>query len=64
MSAAEYVEHVRAGEIYDPTLTFQMENGFELLGVLEDYMHDDATDGWSVLIVWHNPDYGRDDDRT
>ncbi|HEX9644743.1 MAG TPA: GNAT family N-acetyltransferase [Acidimicrobiia bacterium] len=64
MSAAEYIERVRAREIYDPTLTFQMENGFELLGVLEDYMHDDATDGWSALIVWHNPDYGRDDDQT
>ena len=42
--------------MYDPTLTFQMEQGFELIGALEDYLTDDATDGWSALIVWHNPD--------
>lgn len=57
MSAAEYVERVASGELYDPTLTFQLENGFEVRGVLENYLADEATDGWSALIVWENPDY-------
>ena len=56
MTADEYIDAVRHGEVYDPTLTFQMEQGFELIGALEDYLTDDATDGWSALIVWHNPD--------
>ncbi len=54
LSAAEYVEKVAAGELYDPTLTFQMENGFQLRGVLENYIHDEATDNWSALIVWED----------
>jgi ribosomal protein S18 acetylase RimI-like enzyme len=57
MSAAEYVAEVSAGKLYDPTLTFQLENGFEVGGVLENYIRDQATDNWSALIVWHNPDY-------
>lgn len=52
MSAAEYVEKVVAGELYDPTLTFQLENGFVVRGLLEGYMADAADDGWATLIVW------------
>ncbi|HEX9853913.1 MAG TPA: GNAT family N-acetyltransferase [Acidimicrobiia bacterium] len=57
MSAADYVGKVVAGELYDSTLSFQIENGFEVRGVLADYMHDEGTDGWSALIVWENPQY-------
>ncbi len=57
MSAAEYVDRVAAGEIYDSTLTFQLENGFEARGVLENYIEDTSTDGWSALIVWENDEY-------
>lgn len=61
MTAAEYVERVVAGEIYDPTLSFQIENGFEVRGVLENYMDDPATDSWASLIVWPNPRPGDGD---
>ena len=54
MTAEEYVARVAAGELYDPTLTFQIENGFEIRGVLHDYLRDDATDDTSALIVWEN----------
>jgi GNAT superfamily N-acetyltransferase len=57
MTADEYIRKVDAGEIYDATLTFQKGNGFRLLGGLENYLTDDATDNWSALIVWDNPDY-------
>ena len=57
MSAAEYTARVASGELYDPTLSFQLENGFEIRGVLENYISDEATDGWSALIVWENPDH-------
>lgn len=57
LSAAEYVEKVAGGELYDPTLSFQLENGFEVRGVLENYIADEETDGWSALIVWENPDH-------
>jgi GNAT superfamily N-acetyltransferase len=57
MSAADYVDKVVRGELYDATLSFQLENGFEVRGVLENYIRDEATDSWSALIVWTNPDY-------
>ena len=57
MSALEYVQKVAAGELYDKTLTFQLENGFKLLGVLKDYFPDSSTNGWASLILWENPDY-------
>lgn len=60
LSAEEYVAKVSAGEIYDATLTFQIENGFEIRGVLENYIDDEETDGWSALIVWHNPAYPKE----
>lgn len=57
MSAEEYVGKVVAGELYDPTTTFQIENGFEVLGVLSGYVDDASVDGHSTLIRWTNPDY-------
>jgi hypothetical protein len=54
MSAAEYCRRVVAGDLYDRTLTFQLENGFEVRGVLENYLADEKNDGWASLIVWTN----------
>ena len=56
MTADEYVDEVKAGRLYDPTLSFQLENGFEALGAIPDYMEDPAVGGNAVLIVWRNPD--------
>lgn len=56
MTADEYIDSVRRGEIYDQTLSFQVDQGFELIGALENYLADESTDGWSALIVWHNED--------
>lgn len=55
MSAAEYVEKVVAGGLTDPTLSFQLANGFEVRGMLEGYLDDGADDGWAALIVWESP---------
>ena len=52
MSAAEYVDDVVAGHLSDPTLSFQLSHGFEVRGMLENYLEDEADDGWAALIVW------------
>ncbi|MBW2292564.1 MAG: GNAT family N-acetyltransferase [Deltaproteobacteria bacterium] len=57
MSAAEYVDKVAKRELYDSTLTFQLENGFEVRGVLADYLEEPAIDNYAALIVWLNPDH-------
>jgi len=57
MTQAEYVQRVVAGEMIDPTLTFQLRNGFRVRGMIEDYMEDHSSDNWATLIVWENPNY-------
>ncbi len=57
MPVGEYVDRVVAGELHDPTLSFQLSNGFEVRGLLEGYIEDEADDGWAALIVWENPDH-------
>lgn len=57
MSAPEYIWKVARGELYDATLSFQIHNGFRVVTALENYLKDEATDSWSALIVWDNPDF-------
>jgi len=57
MSAAQYVDKVAKRELYDATLTFQLDNGFEIRGVLANYIDEPALDNFAALIVWENPDY-------
>ena len=56
-SADEYIELVRKGELYDPTLTFQRDNGFQLVCALPNYIVNPEIDNNAALIVWQNPDY-------
>lgn len=62
MTADEYVEKVKAGELYDRTLTFQLENDFEAPCALYDYMADPEVDDAAALIVWKNPAYEQTDE--
>lgn len=60
LSVPEYVEKVVAGELHDPTLSFQLANGFEVRGLIRGYIEDAFTDDWASLIVWENPDRAGD----
>lgn len=59
MPVDEYVRRVVAGELKDPTLTFQLKQGFVVRGLLQNYLEDSASDNWATLILWENPDYDR-----
>jgi GNAT superfamily N-acetyltransferase len=61
MSAQEYVDAVASGDLVDPTLSAQVRNGFEVLGVIANYMSDETTDHWASFIVWFNPNLPRPD---
>ena len=52
MDAPTYVRRVLAGEIFDPTLSVQLRQGFRVRGLLPNYLPDTASDGWSVLLEW------------
>ena len=57
LSVPQYVEKVVAGELQDPTLSFQLANGFAVRGMIRGYIEDAYTDDWATLIVWENPEW-------
>lgn len=55
-SAEEYVELVKQKKFRDPVLSFQLQNGFEVLGLLPDYLPSDTDSmGYAVHLIWRNP---------
>jgi ribosomal protein S18 acetylase RimI-like enzyme len=63
MSAEEYVVRVVRGELRDPTLTFQLRNGFHVLGVVSDYLGQDPESlGHAAVIEWVNPVVAKPED--
>lgn len=55
MSPQKYIELVKKKEIYDPILTFQISNGFEVRRVLSDYLPEDKeSKGYATLLEWTN----------
>lgn len=57
MTIEEYVGRVKAGEIFDPTISIQLRRGFSIAGILHDYLEDTSCDSKGVLLVWRNPGY-------
>lgn len=57
MSPKEYVGKVVAGELSDPTLSFQLRHGFKVLAIASGYLrHDPESLGYAAVIEWSNPD--------
>lgn len=55
LSPKQYIEAVRRKEIYDPILSFQLANDFEVKRVLKGYLPEDkASKGFATLLEWHN----------
>lgn len=63
MSAKEYVKRVVREEIRDPTLSFQLHQGFEVLGVVPKYLQNDPESlGFAAVIEWLNPEVAKPED--
>jgi predicted amidohydrolase/GNAT superfamily N-acetyltransferase len=57
-SAEAYVELVKDKKLRDPVMSFQMRNGFEIVGVLPDYLPSDRESmGYAAHMVWRNPKF-------
>ncbi|MGV6807665.1 MAG: bifunctional GNAT family N-acetyltransferase/carbon-nitrogen hydrolase family protein [bacterium] len=55
MSPQAYIDKVKRKEIYDPILTFQLSNDFEVKRVLRDYLPEDKeSHGYATLLEWNN----------
>ncbi len=49
-----YLKLVQSDVLYDPALLFQLHNGFEIIGILEDYLPEDKESlGYAVHLIWH-----------
>ncbi|MEI7467041.1 MAG: GNAT family N-acetyltransferase [Chloroflexota bacterium] len=57
MNVYEYVCHVIAGNIFDPTMTPQLRNGFVWRGMIPNYVSDPPSEGWATLMECPNADY-------
>jgi GNAT superfamily N-acetyltransferase len=57
LTAEAYVAQVVRGELYDPTLSFQLHRGFRVIGTVSDYLrHDPESLGHAAVIEWLNPE--------
>jgi hypothetical protein len=56
----DYVTAVVEGQQYDPTLSFQLQEGFHVLAVVPHYLSDDPDSlGYAAVIEWLNPELVR-----
>jgi GNAT superfamily N-acetyltransferase len=63
LNPEEYAIRVAKGEIWDPTVSFQMRRGFRVLAVVEAYLKNDAESlGHAAVIEWLNPKVARPED--
>jgi GNAT superfamily N-acetyltransferase len=63
MTPEEYTRRVVKGELSDDTLSFQIKQGFHVIGVARDYLrHDPQSLGNAAVIEWLNPDVATPED--
>lgn len=55
LSPRQYIDKVKAKEIYDPTLSFQIANDFHVRKILKNYLPGDLeSKEYATLIEWNN----------
>ncbi len=64
-TAKDYVRKVIAGELFDPTLSFQLKHDFRVLSVVPDYFERDRKSrGYAAIIEWLNEEAVTAEDRS
>ncbi len=63
LSPQQYLRKVRAREISDPVISFQLSNGFHSRRILKNYLPGDEESGnYAVLMEWLNIYYEEDEE--
>jgi ribosomal protein S18 acetylase RimI-like enzyme len=57
MSAFEYANKVINGELHDPVLSFELDNGFKFIKMLPEYLDDIRSQNYASFIEWLNPQF-------
>src|SRR5690625_3733544 len=59
-----YIDQVVNKKMKDPVLSFQLRNGFEVIGVLPEYLDDDRESlNYAAHLVWYNPKVPQEDEK-
>lgn len=60
-SVEKYIELVKSKSLRDPVLGFQLRQGFEVIGVLQDYLTNDPESlGYATHFLWRNPEIAQE----
>lgn len=51
----DYVAKVVAKKLFDPTLSVQLRNGFQVVKLIHKFFRFPRSKDWSALIYWENP---------
>lgn len=55
MNVAEYIQQVEKQQLYDPILSFQLANDFDVKRVMKKYLpEDEQSHGYATLLEWDN----------
>ncbi len=57
ISVLEYAEKVIRGELRDPVLSFELDNGFKFIKILPNYLDDVRSLNYASFIEWLNPKF-------
>lgn len=57
LARLEFAEKVIKGEIHDPILSFDVDNGFKILKILPNYLEDVGSLNNASFREWLNPEY-------
>lgn len=61
LSVTDYIDKVKRKEIYDPILSFQLSNDFDVKRLLSRYLPEDKKSlGYATLLEWDNIFYEED----
>jgi len=55
MTAEQYAEEVAAGRMRDPVITFMLRCGRTPLRIVENYLEDEESRNYGLLMEWKNP---------
>lgn len=56
MSVDAYIREVEAGRLHDSVLSFMLKQGLHVLQILPDYIEDEESLDYGVLVAWQNPE--------
>jgi predicted amidohydrolase/ribosomal protein S18 acetylase RimI-like enzyme len=55
-SVEKYVDAIKGKQARDPVLSFQLHNGFEVIGIIPEYLSvDHQSMGYGIHLLWRNP---------